>query len=73
MPPLRARREDIVDLASHFALLASRGRVGVGSEAMEKLVGYSWPGNIRQLRNIVHRALVLAGKTDELQARHIVF
>jgi DNA-binding NtrC family response regulator len=73
MPPLRARREDIADLASHFALLASRGRVGVGSGAIEKLCGFGWPGNIRQLRNIVHRALVLAGGTDELQAKHIVF
>ena len=73
MPPLRARREDIVDLASHFALLASRGRVCVGAEAMGKLVGYDWPGNIRQLRNIVHRALVLAGGADEIQAKHIVF
>jgi DNA-binding NtrC family response regulator len=73
MPPLRARREDITDLAEHFVLLASRGRVGVGSEAMEKLTGFDWPGNIRQLRNIVHRALVLAGHADELQAKHIVF
>jgi DNA-binding NtrC family response regulator len=73
MPPLRSRREDIVDLAAHFALLASRGRTCVGSEAMDKLVGYSWPGNIRQLRNIVHRALVLAGNADELEAKHIVF
>jgi DNA-binding NtrC family response regulator len=73
MPPLRARREDIADLAAHFALLASRGRVGVGPEAMEKLAGFDWPGNTRQLRNIVHRALVLAGHADELQAKHIVF
>ena len=72
MPPLRARREDIADLASHFALLASRGRVCVGVEAIEKLAEYEWPGNIRQLRNIVHRALVLAGSADEIQAKHIV-
>jgi DNA-binding NtrC family response regulator len=73
MPPLRARREDIVDLASHFALLASRGRVSVGQEAMDKLMGYDWPGNVRQLRNIVHRALVLAGRSEEIRAEHIVF
>jgi DNA-binding NtrC family response regulator len=73
MPPLRARREDIVDLASHFALLASRGRVLVGEGAMDRLMAYDWPGNIRELRNIVHRALVLAGNADELQAKHIVF
>ena len=73
MPPLRARREDIVALASHFVLLASRGRVSLGPEALERLAAYDWPGNIRQLRNIVHRALVLAGKAEEIQARHIVF
>jgi two-component system NtrC family response regulator len=73
MPPLRGRREDIPDLAVHFALLASRGRMGIGSEAMEKLQSYEWPGNIRQLRNIVHRAIVLAGRAHEIQAKHIVF
>ncbi len=73
MPPLRARREDIEDLAAHFALLASRGRVGVGADALDKLYGFDWPGNTRQLRNIVHRALVLAGHADEIQAKHIVF
>ncbi len=73
MPPLRARREDITDLAAHFALLASRGRVAVGSEAMEKLAAFDWPGNTRQLRNIVHRALVLADQAEELLAKHIVF
>lgn len=73
IPPLRARREDVSDLASHFALLASRGRIGVGPEAMEKLLAFDWPGNVRQLRNIVHRALVLAGHAEEIQAKHIVF
>jgi len=73
MPPLRARREDIAELASHFALLASRGETDIGREAMDKLLGYDWPGNIRQLRNIVHRALVLAGSAGEIKAKHIVF
>jgi DNA-binding NtrC family response regulator len=73
MPPLRSRREDIADLAAHFALLASRGRVGLGAEAMDKLSGHDWPGNVRQLRNIVHRALVLCGGADEIGAGHIVF
>jgi DNA-binding NtrC family response regulator len=73
MPPLRSRREDIAELAGHFAHLASRGQVSLEAEAMDKLVAYGWPGNIRQLRNIVHRALVLAGRVDEIQAKHIVF
>jgi DNA-binding NtrC family response regulator len=73
MPPLRSRREDIADLAEHFVLLASRGRVSLGPEAVEKLASYDWPGNIRQLRNIVHRALVLAGRSEEILAKHIRF
>jgi DNA-binding NtrC family response regulator len=73
MPSLRVRREDIAELASHFALTASRGRMAIGRDAMDKLLGYDWPGNIRQLRNIVHRSLVLAGDSGEIQARHVVF
>jgi len=73
MPPLRARREDIAELATHFAVLASRGRVSIAPDALDKLSSYDWPGNIRQLRNIVHRALVLAGRCEELHAKHIVF
>jgi DNA-binding NtrC family response regulator len=73
MPALRARREDIPDLATHFALLASRGRVAMGADALEKLCAYDWPGNIRQLRNIVHRALVLSGHADEVRAKNIIF
>jgi DNA-binding NtrC family response regulator len=73
MPPLRERREDIADLAAYFALLATQGRVNVGSEALDRLADYSWPGNVRQLRNIVHRAIVLSGGADEIQAKHIVF
>ena len=73
MPPLRRRREDIPDLSGHFLLLASRGRSGFSSDAQEKLAAYDWPGNVRQLRNIVHRALVLSGHAEEIQAKHIVF
>lgn len=73
MPALRERAEDIPDLASSFALDASRGRTTLGAEAMDKLSAYSWPGNVRQLRNVIHRALVLAGKTDVIEAGHIVF
>jgi DNA-binding NtrC family response regulator len=72
MPPLRERREDIVELASHFALAASRGRASLGPEAIDLLSGYPWPGNVRQLRNVVHRAIVLSGGAEEIGAEHIV-
>jgi DNA-binding NtrC family response regulator len=40
---------------------------------MDKLSGYAWPGNVRQLRNVVHRALVLASGSDEIGPEHIEF
>jgi DNA-binding NtrC family response regulator len=73
LPPLRDRREDIPDLASHFALAATRGRACLSATAMDKLSGHDWPGNVRQLRNVVHRALVLAGGSDEIGPEHIEF
>ncbi|MDP3178490.1 MAG: sigma 54-interacting transcriptional regulator, partial [Spirochaetaceae bacterium] len=73
LPPLRARREDIPDLAAHFALEASRGRTIPGRGALEKLHAHEWPGNVRELRNVVHRALVLAHGAEEIHSDHIVF
>jgi two-component system, NtrC family, response regulator AtoC len=72
IPPLRDRREDIAELAAHFAHLESGGSVAISPEALGRLEGYSWPGNIRQLRNIVQRALVLARGREEIRAEHIV-
>ena len=73
MPPLRERREDIPDLAAHFALAASGGRTLPGAGALDKLSAYPWPGNVRQLRNVVHRAIVLSEGAEELGEEHIVF
>jgi len=63
MPVLADRREDIPLLANHFLqqLSTDEGRVkGFSSEAMELLMSASWPGNIRQLYNVVEQAVVLA-------------
>jgi DNA-binding NtrC family response regulator len=61
LPPLRERREDIPALVQHFAALHGRGgtRPVVTEEAMARLVAYDWPGNVRQLENVVARALAL--------------
>jgi Nif-specific regulatory protein len=64
LPPLRERPEDIPDLVDHFVReMGSRARrsavQGVDEEALALLMAYPWPGNIRELRNIVERALVL--------------
>jgi len=63
LPPLRARREDIPVLAEAFLKLHA-GRHGRSArltrEAMEALVRYDWPGNIRELKNALERSLILA-------------
>ena len=67
VPPLRQRREEIVALAEHF--LARAHAAGEGSatafadEASEAMRAYDWPGNIRELRNAVERAVVVAEGT----------
>jgi DNA-binding NtrC family response regulator len=64
LPPLRERREDIPELVRHYVEQLSRetarGACTVSDEAMARLGEYDWPGNIRELRNVVERGLVLA-------------
>jgi two-component system nitrogen regulation response regulator NtrX len=64
VPPLRDRREDIPALVAHFAeqLSASAGVPGrkFADDAVRRLQSRAWPGNIRELRNAVERALILA-------------
>jgi DNA-binding NtrC family response regulator len=58
LPPLRERREDIGTLVSHF--LRDHPGVEVSDAVMRRLTRASWPGNIRELRNVVERALLLS-------------
>jgi two-component system, NtrC family, nitrogen regulation response regulator NtrX len=64
LPPLTDRREDIPALVDHFvARYASERRVPtpeVATDAMAALQAYDWPGNVRQLRNIVERTIIMA-------------
>jgi DNA-binding NtrC family response regulator len=64
IPPLRERKDDIPLLCDHFLREAARkhGKEirGIEKEALARLVGYPWPGNIRELRNVIDTAVVLA-------------
>ena len=64
LPPLRARKEDVPDLAREFARAcgeSARGRAAeLSPAAVEKLAAWDWPGNVRELRNVVERAVLLA-------------
>jgi two-component system response regulator AtoC len=66
LPPLRQRRDDIPLLFEHFMHKFnqefSKGIKHVSLEAMELLMKYTWPGNIRELENVLQRAIVLAEK-----------
>ena len=60
LPSLRERPEDIPLLVNHFAAQHARGPAPVVTrEALDRLVAYDWPGNVRQLENVVARALAL--------------
>jgi len=64
MPPLRERNEDIPRLVSHFAtkVIAQNNKqtMGFSPEAIATLQAYAWPGNIRELQNVVERAVLLS-------------
>ena len=64
VPPLRERSGDLPELAKHFldrfSTLHQKALVGLDSEALECLARHSWPGNIRELSNVVERAVVLS-------------
>ena len=63
IPPLRERREDILPLAQHFIgvfnRIFNRDIQGLSKDASAALLTHSWPGNVRQLRNAVERAMVM--------------
>src|SRR5438093_1400691 len=60
VPPLRRRRSDIPMLVDHFVGQGRRGKVlRFSADAMERLLDYGWPGNIRELRNLVERLHIL--------------
>ena len=63
LPPLRERKEDIPALVQHFLSKYSR-EIGkdvphLSAEAVRQLIGYDWPGNVREIENVIHRGLIV--------------
>jgi len=75
LPPLRERKEDIPLLVDHFIRKANldmgRKVKGLTEEAMKKLQSFSWPGNARELENMIKRAMVLS--RDDILPEHLFF
>ena len=75
LPPLRERREEIPALVEHymqrFADQQKKGRLTLSDEALEYLLLYAWPGNIRQLANEVNRMVALAEPDATLTSAHL--
>ncbi len=74
LPPLRERGEDLLLLVEHFLeenrLKSGKNIVGVSHEAMDRLLSYHWPGNIRELVNALEYAFVVC-RGDYLAAAHL--
>lgn len=74
LAPLRERKEDIRPLAEHFIRKfnskCNKAIKGFSKESLEKLLRYCWPGNIRELENVVERAVVLC-RSDMIAARDL--
>lgn len=71
IPPLRERREDIPLLVEHFIKKYSQKKISISPDAMRKLQNFYWPGNVRQLENVLQRALILCD-SNILQPEHII-
>jgi DNA-binding NtrC family response regulator len=76
LPPLRARsREDLVelmgrivdDLRPHLPAAPQ----AIGDDALDRLMRHSWPGNIRELRNVLERAMIVGRGAERLEVRHL--
>ena len=69
VPPLSARREDIAVLARHFvsefAVLLGCSPAKLGEDLLNAMRSYSWPGSVRQLRNVIETIMIMSDKSDD--------
>ncbi len=73
LPPLRKRREDIIPIAEHFLEQLSMGNhYELSPEDKKALVNYDFPGNVRELRNIIERAVILSRRKGYLSIKELI-
>ena len=76
LPALRDRKEDIPLLAdtilAEVCSSSGRSRATLSDGAVERLLGHSWPGNLREMRNVLERALLFNGREELVMAEHIL-
>jgi DNA-binding NtrC family response regulator len=74
IPPLRERRDDIPHIARHLLdQMSAAAPIELTARAIEALCEYAWPGNVRELRNVLERALLLAGGATQLDRPDLAF
>lgn len=75
IPPLRERREDILILADYFLRryceIHKRYRTGFTEKALDALMSYDWPGNVREVENVVERAIILSAEGGAMDVGHL--
>jgi transcriptional regulator with GAF, ATPase, and Fis domain len=75
IPPLRERREDIPVLADYFLRrycgIHNQQRTGFTERALEALLSYAWPGNVREIENVVERAIILSSEGGAMDISHL--
>lgn len=75
IPPLRERRDDIPLLLEHlirrYSALHGRGVTGVTAQALQLILNYRWPGNIRELENVIERGVILGEDGHPLSYNHL--
>jgi len=75
IPPLRERAAEILPLAEHFVARAAREmglpRVGISAEVIDVLERQAWPGNIRELKNVMEQAVMFSGGKTDIRVEHL--
>jgi len=75
MPPLRERRDDILPLfyffLEHYADIRNVGKKELSSDLSELLLNHNWPGNVREIKNVVENLITMSGESKSIEPEHL--